>query len=414
MARGKGKGKAKGKQTHRNDTASTSNLAGDDGGNFIFTRKLLINILSRLPVKSLLRFKCASRQWRSIISSQSFISVHLTRSPLSLLIYAQKPPISDQVDYPNGHVILSYRHTPSTVNPIPDFPGFEDVGPDNQMDVIGSTPNGVVCIVQKPFAQKFTLWNWNPATRSCLSIPASGIDPIALYQASPGIGFDPARKEYILIRIVRYWDETQPDVAELFSFKTGRWSTTLDCVIKNDRVIPFAFRDESPTCTVVNGVPYWSAKRDSDMPILMWFDMKKSVFKSQYFPWDRKTRPMCLGEIREGYLGAIIRDDVKKELEVWVRISEEYRWILTYRVNETVGRVMGFYEDGIMREVGFHFRGIADEIMQEVGFLCRTTLGDVADQDFVSIPGAWLGTCDVLNYRESLTRMPTIRFAMIE
>ncbi|XP_042515312.1 F-box protein CPR1-like [Macadamia integrifolia] len=41
---------------------------------------LIIDILSRLPVKSLLRFRCVSKPWCTLITDPSFIKMHLNRS----------------------------------------------------------------------------------------------------------------------------------------------------------------------------------------------------------------------------------------------------------------------------------------------------------------------------------------------
>ncbi|KAL6141252.1 hypothetical protein ACLB2K_059542 [Fragaria x ananassa] len=47
-----------------------------------FPNDVLIDILVRVPVKSLLRFRCVSRIWNSLISSPAFIITHLNQALL--------------------------------------------------------------------------------------------------------------------------------------------------------------------------------------------------------------------------------------------------------------------------------------------------------------------------------------------
>uniref|UniRef100_A0A2N9I433 F-box domain-containing protein n=1 Tax=Fagus sylvatica TaxID=28930 RepID=A0A2N9I433_FAGSY len=44
-------------------------------------KDVIIEILSRLPAKSLLRFKCVCKEWCSIIQDQVFIETHLNKAP---------------------------------------------------------------------------------------------------------------------------------------------------------------------------------------------------------------------------------------------------------------------------------------------------------------------------------------------
>ena len=43
-------------------------------------RDIITDVLSRVPVKSLLRFRCVSKPWCSLIDSPHFVKTHLNRS----------------------------------------------------------------------------------------------------------------------------------------------------------------------------------------------------------------------------------------------------------------------------------------------------------------------------------------------
>jgi hypothetical protein len=45
---------------------------------------VVFDILTRLPVKSIIRFRCVSKSWNSILTSPDFINTHLDRAKSSL------------------------------------------------------------------------------------------------------------------------------------------------------------------------------------------------------------------------------------------------------------------------------------------------------------------------------------------
>ncbi|WJZ85908.1 hypothetical protein VitviT2T_005418 [Vitis vinifera] len=51
---------------------------------------LIIEILTKLPIKSLIRFQCISKLWRSMISDPSFIDLH--RTPFHYSARWPRPP----------------------------------------------------------------------------------------------------------------------------------------------------------------------------------------------------------------------------------------------------------------------------------------------------------------------------------
>ncbi|KAI8535748.1 hypothetical protein RHMOL_Rhmol10G0197900 [Rhododendron molle] len=60
-------------------------------------QEILTDILSRLPVKFLCRFKCVSRSWKTLISSPYLAKTHLNRTKTlktSLVKFSSRPTIS--------------------------------------------------------------------------------------------------------------------------------------------------------------------------------------------------------------------------------------------------------------------------------------------------------------------------------
>ncbi|KAL3633024.1 hypothetical protein CASFOL_026008 [Castilleja foliolosa] len=286
------------------------------------------------------------------------------------------------------------------------------------LNVVGITRNGVVCIVQGILAQNFTLWN--PVTQSVLNIPEpDSPNPDALIGASAGFGFDPSSNEYVIIRIVQFRQETNsyPDVAQCFNFQSGRWDW-----VENDYHGMLPFWVMNPTCeVVVNDVPYWMVEARSvgvELCLkLAWFDMRTRVFNLELLPDDWLNKFVIMGEIRPGYLGAIVwcSDDVvfDRDLYVWTRNDENGEWNETYRVDirskPTGGLLVGFYGDA---EIVVELRTDPDRIpflqMMKIDVVDEIGNSLLEEVDDCYLDGAFFGTCRMMRYRKSLTQMPRI------
>ncbi|GLT59653.1 hypothetical protein SLA2020_324610 [Shorea laevis] len=106
------------------------------------------DILPQLPVKSLVRFKCVSRSWSSLISSPLFTKTHLKRA-------SQDPKLSAQ------RILLATSSHLWSLDPeksISSSDGNANVGFDyklkikkGQARIVGSC-NGLVCLA---LADKF-------------------------------------------------------------------------------------------------------------------------------------------------------------------------------------------------------------------------------------------------------------------
>ncbi|TKY65763.1 F-box/kelch-repeat protein [Spatholobus suberectus] len=133
--------------------------------------ELVMEILSRLPVKSLLRFMCVSKSFESLIYDPSFVKLHRQRSSKSVNFLLENT--DDTLDGPFllPCSVRSLLENPSSLIADSLSPGFDLQNGEHW--VVGSC-NGLVCLASefdhnKDKACMFRLWN--PATRKTFEDP---------------------------------------------------------------------------------------------------------------------------------------------------------------------------------------------------------------------------------------------------
>jgi hypothetical protein len=147
---------------------------------FFFPDDLLTEVLSLLPVKSLLRFKCVSKFWNTLISDPSFVNLHLKKSKtqnphLTLFtnhikhIPGESPHGSDDehdedftiVPYPICHLLNKPLFTLS-------FDPYYCLNNEGCSYLVGFC-NGLICLDGESLTdayQEYWLRLWNPSTRT--------------------------------------------------------------------------------------------------------------------------------------------------------------------------------------------------------------------------------------------------------
>ncbi|EOY20387.1 F-box family protein [Theobroma cacao] len=277
-------------------------------------RDLIIEILSRLPVKSLLRFRCVHRTWLCLLKSSYFITKHV-----------QNPNNKDHgflfIKYTDVSGMSRYKlltHDASEVSldlKIP-FPSWASV--------VGSC-NGLVCLyIDHPFpCTKILLYN--PALRvhkiipeSTLSRPKSG----RLHHVTFGLGYDSVNNDFKVVRVASSESHKEGKLvsstqAEVHTLGMNSWKEVAISSGVNFEVYgPQAF---------FNGAIHWLGmvlKNKNITQVIVSFEVSTEVFKLFPLPdFVLRERWVTWTDVYKNLL-CVVRTEDGAYCEIWV--MEEY------------------------------------------------------------------------------------------
>ncbi|RHN75148.1 putative F-box domain-containing protein [Medicago truncatula] len=109
---------------------------------------LSVEIISWLPLKPVVRFKCVSKHYQSIISDPKFAKLHLQRSPKNphtLLTLRDVDDDDEEIWVVAPYIVRHLIEHPSSVVEEDECRRFND---NNDYYTIGSI-NGLVCLISK-------------------------------------------------------------------------------------------------------------------------------------------------------------------------------------------------------------------------------------------------------------------------
>ncbi|KAF8036270.1 hypothetical protein BT93_C2095 [Corymbia citriodora subsp. variegata] len=190
---------------------------------------MVTDILVRLPVKTLLQFKCVSKPWCSIIAEPFFADSVLAS-------FLACPSVSTVVSIcnpfgPGGSLCrffrLDHQTGLSTPIPLPDMPS----GP--HVKVLGSI-NGFICLNDEDLTHLC-----NPSTREIAALPLTGPNfPAHLLgkiESFAALGYDPASKRYKVLKTWILYLQYGGVVAahKVLTLGTNSWRIVDDCPIKS-------------------------------------------------------------------------------------------------------------------------------------------------------------------------------------
>ncbi|KAG4945978.1 hypothetical protein AAZX31_15G110000 [Glycine max] len=307
-------------------------------------REVLTEILSRLPVRSLLRFRSTSKSWKSLIDSQHLNWLHLTRS----LTLASNTSLILRVDSDLYQTNFPTLDPPVSLNhPLMCY--------SNSITLLGSC-NGLLCISNVADDIAF----WNPSLRQhrilpYLPVPRRRHPDTTLFAARVcGFGFDHKTRDYKLVRIsyfVDLHDRSFDSQVKLYTLRANAWKTLPS--------LPYALCCARTMGVFVGNSLHWvvTRKLEPDQPdLIIAFDLTHDIFRELPLP---DTGGVDGGfEIDLALLGGSLCMTVnfhKTRIDVWVMREYNRRdsWCKVFTLEESremrslkCVRPLGYSSDG--------------------------------------------------------------------
>ncbi|KAL1352749.1 F-box protein CPR1 [Arachis duranensis] len=331
----------------------------------LLPRELVSKILSRLPVKLLLRCKCVCKSWFDIITDPHFATNHyvvynnIEEVEEEELLVIRRPFLSGLKTYisllswdpkePKGSV------SSEILNPPYDYDSdhkywTEIMGPCNGIYFLEGNPNVMM----------------NPSLREFKALPESQFTtPRGTYSFTDysGFGFDPKTNDFKVVVIKDLWlketDERKPGywTAELFSLNSNSWRK-----LEDDAVLPLPFEiwGSSRVYTYVNHCCHWWSyvsnsvdrrKMQSTRDLVLAFNHVNECFRKIELPRIRYSREEEFATLVpfEGTIGVIVYPvrGTEKVLDVWIMKDywNDESWVKLYSVGPVmvVYKLVGFY-----------------------------------------------------------------------
>ncbi|OMP01690.1 hypothetical protein COLO4_11671 [Corchorus olitorius] len=270
---------------------------------------LIMDILSRLPLKSLLRFRCVSKSWCSSFENPNFYtnnrlpSTSKNQNPINrlnqnfLLIYGRRASLftlekkQEKVDVKEDE----NNHTPRLLR--------------NLSLRITHPCNGLLCL-QENYFPKYktqisvprTITLWNPCTKQIKILPEFTISPphyTCKYDIefdSIGFGFDRKSNDYKVIVFVTYKYTRDEHLmkaitreAHLYSLSRNSWKQitppppNFGFGLANEACSPYYNLGNKACSTYIDGICYWGVS-NGPVAFILSFDMVEEAYSTISLP----------------------------------------------------------------------------------------------------------------------------------
>ncbi|XP_057448183.1 F-box/kelch-repeat protein At3g23880-like [Lotus japonicus] len=277
---------------------SSSNPPGDSPPFPTLPFELGVEILCRLPVKSLLQLRCVCKSWKSLISDPKFAKNHLRCS---------------STDFTRHRLFLSYNTLPgdrfkfllkdypllSVFNAAMPAPATELGYPlSNIFNFVMDFCHGIIMVC---FNYKRCILLWNPSTRIFKELPRLRNRPLVGTFITYGFGYDNLADRYKVVAVLCY--ETDSDTGGYKKNKTDAEFYRTQVQVHTLGTHAWREIQDFPSCVpftgtgkFLNGTLNWLVSHESN-----WFINSLNLGKESY----QKILPPDDGNEPENFLGVL-------------------------------------------------------------------------------------------------------------
>ncbi|XP_071711647.1 F-box/kelch-repeat protein At3g06240-like [Rutidosis leptorrhynchoides] len=256
--------------------------------NAYFPDEIISDILSRLPVKTLLQFTSVSKHWRSIISDTHFIKSHLKKAETLSTHHRILVPVSPLLS-------LNYNVSPYNTNSSVQL-DCPFIKPLNTVKILGSC-NGLVCLIDG--RKEITVYN--PSTRRHFK-------PLQISQV---VDFSNESNQIEFVYGFGY--SSNPINPKVFRFP--RFARDSESMV-------YDFIDT--VGTFLNGSIHWLARysnNNSKHRVVASFSVKKETFSDLSVPPQEPLLPYYALSVLKGRLSALCDGRSYTDMEVWLMME---------------------------------------------------------------------------------------------
>lgn len=293
-----------------------------------------VEIIKRvLSVKSLIRFRSVSKQWKSLIDSSKFITDHSVNQahPHHILVRYE----SFHVDSERGYVSIldddsfpMHKFSPSVTPTVNLLNG----------PLISFSSHGLVCLYAYRGDKKNLIVVWNPSIRKSVGVELS-YEPNAV-----GFGVCPKTNDLKIVTVLF----TGNWIGKVSTLGCGGWrSISVNLDLPNSPTF-------KPDQVVIDGVIYWVVYNGTLRNMIISFDLESEEFGEVELP-NGLARPRIELTVfkRKDSLAMVTYDFPALDLDVWMmRKIDGAKYLCTkvytykWAAMDNMAGIMGFRKNG--------------------------------------------------------------------